>query len=51
MEKRYEISELGLLAVILAWTDRHRTATNVILILEAIGLFWAVLTYNFTTNF
>ena len=43
--------ELGLLGEILAWTDRHQTATNVILILEALALFWAVLTYNFTTNF
>jgi hypothetical protein len=51
MEKRYDINELGLLGGLLAWTDRHQTATNVILILEAIALFWAVLTYNFTTNF
>lgn len=42
--------ELGVLGNILAYLNKHETLGNIILILEAVGLVWAVLTYDFTTN-
>lgn len=51
MEKRFNANELGALGDLLAWTERHQAATNMILIIEAVAIFWAVITYNFTTHF
>lgn len=50
MEKSI-FNELGFIGSFLRFLDEHQTLANVILILEVIGLFYAVLTYNFTTNF
>lgn len=36
---------------IFRFVDRHRMLTNIILTLEAITLLWAILNYQFTTNF
>ncbi len=47
-EQNYK--ELGALRYICKLMDKYPTATNIILVLEAVALFWAVLTYNFTTN-
>ena len=43
--------ELGVLGSIFRYLDEHETLGNIILILEAIALFWTVYNYNFTTNF
>jgi hypothetical protein len=50
MEKSI-FNELGFIGSFLRFMDEHQTLANVILILETLALFWAVLTYNFTTNF
>lgn len=42
--------ELGVLGSIFRYLDEHETLGNIILILEAVGLAWAVLTYDFTTR-
>jgi hypothetical protein len=51
MEKRYDANELGLLGSMFKFMDEHKTLSDIILFLEIAGLFWAVLNYNFTTNF
>ena len=35
---------------IFRFVDRHRMLTNIILILEAIAMLWAILNYQFTTT-
>lgn len=42
--------ELGFLGSIFRYLDEHETLGNIILAIEAIGLAWAVLTYDFTTR-
>ena len=42
--------ELGVLGSIFAYLNKHETLGNIILVLEAIGLAWAVWTYDFTTR-
>lgn len=42
--------ELGVLGSIFRYLDEHETLGNIILVLEAIGLAWAVWTYDFTTR-
>ena len=43
-----ELRELGALASLFAWTDRHPRAAAVLLWLMAAALVWAVFTYDFT---
>lgn len=45
-----ELRELGQLAAVFAWMDRHPRAAAVILWLQAIALAYAVFSYNFTTT-
>ena len=42
--------ELGILGSFFRYLDEHDTLFRAILILEAIGLAWAVWTYHFTTT-
>ena len=43
-----ELRELGALAPIFAWTDRHPRAASVLLWLMVAALVYVVFTYNFT---
>jgi hypothetical protein len=43
-----ELRELGALAPLFAWTDRHPRAASVLLWLMVAALVWAVFTYDFT---
>lgn len=43
-----ELRELGALAPLFAWTDRHPRAASVLLWLMAAALVYVVFTYNFT---
>ncbi len=43
-------SELGIFSPVLKFMDQHRTLTNIILAIEALALFLAVWTYDFTTR-
>lgn len=43
-----ELRELGALAPLFAWTDRHPRAAAVLLWLMAAALIYAVFTYDFT---
>ena len=43
-----ELRELGALATLFAWTDRHPRAAAVLLWLMAAALVYVVFTYNFT---
>ena len=45
-----ELRELGALAPLFAWTDRHPRTAAVLLWLQIIALAYIVLTYNFTTR-
>ena len=44
-----ELRELGALAPLFAWTDRHPRAASVLLWLMAAALIYAVFTYDFTS--
>lgn len=44
-------TQFGPLGYMFKWIDDHRTLTNIILALESVAIAYAVLTYNFTTNF
>lgn len=49
MEARNAIyKQLGLLGFIIKWVDEHPTLSNIFLWLMALGLIWAVFTYEFT---
>lgn len=41
--------EFGPLAAIFSFADKHKTLTNIILIIEIIAIIWVVITYDFTT--
>ena len=43
-----ELRELGALAPLFAWTDRHPCAASVLLWLMVAALVYVVFTYNFT---
>ena len=43
-----ELRELGALAPLFAWTDRHPRAASVLLWLMAAALVYVVFTYEFT---
>jgi hypothetical protein len=43
-----ELRELGALAPLFAWTDRHPKTATALLWLQIIALVYIVLTYNFT---
>ena len=43
-----ELRELGALAPLFAWTDRHPRAASVLLWLMAAALVYVVFPYNFT---
>ena len=43
-----ELRELGALAPLFAWTDRHPRAAAVLLWIMAAALVYVVFTYNFT---
>lgn len=43
-----ELRELGALAPLFAWTDRHPRAASVLLALMVAALIYAVFTYDFT---
>ena len=43
-----ELRELGALAPLFAWTDRHPRAASVLLWIMAAALVYAVFTYEFT---
>ena len=43
-----ELRELGALATLFAWTDRHPRAASALLWLMAAALVYVVFTYNFT---
>lgn len=43
-----ELRELGALAPLFAWTDRHPRAASVLLALMVAALVYVVFTYNFT---
>ena len=45
-----ELRELGALAPLFAWTDRHPRTATALLWLQIIALAYIVLTYNFTTR-
>ena len=43
-----ELRELGALAPLFAWTDRHPRAASVLLALMVAALVYVIFTYNFT---
>ena len=43
--------QFGLLGGIFRFADEHKTLTGIILAIETVALAYAVITYNFTTNF
>ena len=45
-----ELRELGALAPLFAWTDRHPRTASALLWLMAAALAYIVITYNFTTR-
>lgn len=47
-DNRAELRELGALAPLLRWMDRHPRAASLILWLQVAALLWAVFTYRFT---
>ena len=44
-------NELGFFGALLKWIDEHPVLFNLILALECAAILWAVINYNFTTNF
>lgn len=49
--KKSIYKELGAIGTFIRYINEHETLGNIILIIEAIALFWTVYYYNFTTNF
>lgn len=45
-----ELRELGPMASVFAWLDRHQTVATVLLWLQLIALAYVVITYDFTTR-
>lgn len=50
MDNQNDYMKLGSLGYLFKFIDEHSLLANVILFVEVVALFWAVLTYNFTTN-
>ena len=49
--KKSIYKDLGAIDTIIRYINEHQTLCNIVLIIEALALIWAVYNYHFTTNF
>ena len=50
MEYKELIRELGPVAYLLLWLDKHPLLEKLLLLIETIAIMWMVISYDFTTS-